>query len=128
MNHEFAPKKKSIEDFTQDELEKYLHVYLAPDLSPADLIQHLKDKTYGRILVDTNFNVYLGITSHMSMSTSLGNPGLIIRDGYIEKLKYSDYDFTNGDWGIFFHTKPPSVSLARAVGKKVIEYLKTLGL
>lgn len=125
---DFAPRKKGIDDFTQDELEKFLHVDLAPNLSPGDLIEELKERNFCRIIVDRDFNIYLGISTHFSMKLSLGNPSLLVDDGYIERKKPTTYNFVHGGWGMYFRDHSYNQNLIRSVGTKVIGYLDSIGV
>ena len=126
---EFSPRKKGIDEFTQEELEEMLHVDLAPDLSPIDFAQELKGGGTCSIVVDRNFNIYLGVTPHASMSTSLGSPSLLIDDCRLERRKeLFHYDCLLGDFGMYFHANTYNSKLVKAVGNKVMKYLKSIGI
>lgn len=126
---EFSPRKKGIDDFSPEQLQKKLHVDLAPDLSPVDFAQELKGGETCYIIVDRSFNIYLGITPHASMSTRLDHPSILIDDARLQRRKeLVRYDCMLGDFGMYFNANTYNSKLVKAVGSKIMEYLKSIGI
>lgn len=129
MSHEFAPKKKSIEDFTQEQLEEILEVKLAPGLSKEDFVFQIKSEGYCRVLVDADFNIHLGKQEHDTIRKNLGYPNLLVDDAYLETTKNTEtrHGVSSGRYGIF-SIKTYYISLIKAVEVKTIKYLESIGI
>lgn len=125
-------KEKSLEEFTQQELERRLRVGLSPDLSPGDLVAYLNEYGNCKIIIDTDFFIYVGITPHLSMLTNLGHPTILVGDGYVEKRRSPYYEFFyEGSWSmssVNLKSRTNTENLKKAIGKKVMEYLRSIGV
>ncbi len=126
MNHEFAPNKKGIDKFTQQELEDLLEV--TPYSFSRDIVGHIKNRGNCFFIVDDNFNIYLGTEGHFLLEKK-SDRKILIGDGTIKRRSSDQIGPGLDFWkinSISWESIP--VSFRVAVRNKILTYFESLGI